>query len=311
MGELANAIRDLDDPTLARIAGLISTYSAGGPFSPTESPDGTYSSKANPDASSPFFGSVRKLVDHAFSQPTVPKIYNALHEAIEDKQGKTWDERSRNWAEATVKIMNQRSPTGMKIALINYLQAKKDQDLRTQMNNDLSMCTAYLQSPTNEMVDSIFHKLIEKKKDIHPWSPSDINDPSLDEKHLAKTWFDRSKSSVLAEAPTLDDPTDAAAHPASSNIKWGQFRTWGIPSEALIKSYIDGSARGSAAFALTEKDLVQRVTSDLADRLEIDANATGQEKWVKGIEERIRDVVERCTVAEPGDHKEKYLKWKY
>jgi 3-hydroxyisobutyryl-CoA hydrolase len=87
---------------------------------------------------------VRKLLDQAFSQPTVSKIYSVLREAIADEQGRVWDARARHWAEGVVKVMDTRSPTGMKIALGNYRQAKKDQDLKTQLNRDLAMTTAFL-----------------------------------------------------------------------------------------------------------------------------------------------------------------------
>lgn len=87
---------------------------------------------------------MRKLLDQAFSQPTVSKIYSVLREAIADEQGSVWDARARHWAEGVVKVMDTRSPTGMKIALGNYRQAKKDQDLKTQLNRDLAMTTAFL-----------------------------------------------------------------------------------------------------------------------------------------------------------------------
>jgi len=143
---LVEEIRNLEDPTLPRLAALITKHSALAPPHPSQLPEdpAQYSSKSNPEAISPLCGSVRKLLDQAFSQPTVSKIYSVLREAIADEQGSQWDSRARHWAEGVVKVMDTRSPTGMKIALGNYRQAKKDQDLKTQLNRDLAMTTAFL-----------------------------------------------------------------------------------------------------------------------------------------------------------------------
>ena len=147
---LVDEIKNLSDPTLPRLAALITKHSAPAPPHPRQLPEdpAEYSSKANPEAISPLCGSVRKLLDQAFSQPTVSKIYKVLREAIADEQGATWDKRARRWAEGVVKVMDTRSPTGLKIALGNYRQAKKDQDLKTQLNRDLAMTTAFLVSPS-------------------------------------------------------------------------------------------------------------------------------------------------------------------
>ena len=142
---LVEAIQNLDNPTLPRLASLITQHSEPAPAHPSTLPSeaSSYSSKSNPDALSPICGSVRKLLDQAFSQSTVAKIYKVLNEAIEEDKG-VWDDRAKQWARDQIKTMDTRSPTGMKIALGNYKQAKKYKDLRVQLNNDLAMCAAFL-----------------------------------------------------------------------------------------------------------------------------------------------------------------------
>jgi 3-hydroxyisobutyryl-CoA hydrolase len=154
------------------------------------------------------------------------------------------------------------------------------------------------------MVNSIFHKLIEKKKETPTWVPASLDDPSLDEKQLLTTWFDRSKSDVLAKAPRMYEVEESGKRDQSA---WGQYRAWGIPSEDVVKSYVTGSAKGSGAFALTEEQLKQRIVRHTADRFQLDPKV--QVEWAEGIRERVRDVVERCCEVEEG-HEEKYLRWK-
>jgi 3-hydroxyisobutyryl-CoA hydrolase len=140
LSDLVNELKNVQDPTLPRLVSLITPFSA-----PSPSESSTWSSKSNPDAPSPLTGSVRALIDHAFSQPTVTKIYEALRSAIKDEEAK-WDDRAKEWAAKQIEIMDTRSPTGMKVALINYRKARKMRDLKGQFNDDLAMCTAFLVS---------------------------------------------------------------------------------------------------------------------------------------------------------------------
>lgn len=157
------------------------------------------------------------------------------------------------------------------------------------------------------MVNSIFHKLIEKKKETPTWVPSSLDDPSLEEKQLMTTWFDRSKSDVLDKAPLMYELEESNTSGKRDQAAWGQYRAWGIPSEEVVKSYVTGSAKGSGAFALTEEQLKQRIVRHTAERLQLDPKV--EVEWVEGIKERVRDVVERCCEIEEG-HEEKYLRWK-
>jgi hypothetical protein len=152
------------------------------------------------------------------------------------------------------------------------------------------------------MVNSIFHKLIEKKKETPTWVPATLDDPTLDESKLMTTYFDREKSEVLAIAPLIEEISED-----DGKSTWGTFRAWGIPSESAIKSYVDGSAKGSGAFALTEEQLKRRLIRQLAERFELDIKSNAE--WASGIEARVSDVVARCCEVEQG-HEEKYLRWK-
>jgi 3-hydroxyisobutyryl-CoA hydrolase len=156
------------------------------------------------------------------------------------------------------------------------------------------------------MVDSIFHKLVDKKRETPTWKPADLNDPSISEEIVARSWFDRQKSKTLDLAPLMDE-NEITTGTKQDNSTWGEFRAWGIPSEQVIKSYIDGSAKSSGAFALTEKQVKQKLVNDLAERFEIDVGKN--EKWANTIRDRVAEVVKNCCSVEDG-HKEQYLKWR-
>lgn len=87
--------------------------------------------------------------------------------------------------------------------------------------------------------------------------------------------------------------------PASSFNKgqdttWGQFRKYGLPSEEMIKAYVDGSAPGSGAFKIKEEELIQRVLD----------NGEGERR--AEILQRVKDVLTRyCQTDAEG-----YLGWK-
>lgn len=303
MNDVLAAIQQLDEPTLPQLASLISTFSAPPP-APQTSSTPTYSSKSNPDAPSAIQGSVRKLLDHAFSQDSVSKIVKILEAARDDsgkEQGK-WDERARVWAGEQLETMGKRSPTGMKVALMAFRKARKMKSLKGQLNDDLLMCTAFLNGGTNDMVTGIISKLINKEK-TQTWEPPSLDDPAIADEKILETWTDTTKSKVLGPAPKM---TEYAGESSKRENLWGQFRNWGLPTEEMIQSYVDGSAKSSGAFALTEDQVKEKLVRDLAEKFEVDV-AEGS-SWQAGVREKVEEVVARCCELEKG-HDEKYLKW--
>lgn len=87
--------------------------------------------------------------------------------------------------------------------------------------------------------------------------------------------------------------------PASSFTKghdstWGQFRKYGLPSEEIVKAYVDGSAPQSGAFKVKEEELIQRI---------VDGRESERREE---IVQRVKEVVERyCETDAEG-----YLGWK-
>lgn len=300
LAPLVTSIQQFSEPTLPRLASLISSYAAP---PPTPSARSAPSSKANPDAPTNLVGPIRVLLDHAFGQDSVEKIVAVLEKAVADE---STEESVRAWAKEQLEQMHQRSPTGMKVALKGYRKARELRQLKAVMNNDLAMVTAFLSPATSEMITGITHVLIKRSKDKAVWNPSSLSDPSISDAKIEEIWFDRTQP-IAKNAPEITIPGGTPSGPKSADSTWGVFRAWGLPSEETIKEYVLGSAKTSDAFAITQKELEERLMSDLAAKIDVNLEDLGQFKV--GVTEKVRDVVaRRCEVVKDGDAA--YLKWK-
>ncbi|KAJ9117985.1 hypothetical protein QFC20_000266 [Naganishia adeliensis] len=286
--------------TTAKISALLMAFSATG------SNADSVSTAKTPDVVSHIAGDVRTLLDRAFSKSTVKEVLTTLQAAIDGKDSQQWSERALDWAKQTVKTIGERSPTGMKIALLNWRQARKLRSLREQLDKDLRMCCAFL-TATGDMFAGVDQVLVHKSKEPAAWDPKELDDPRIEEKKLATTWFDRAKSDVLSAAPQL-----SLQAPEGGDELWGKFRMWGLPSEQVIQSYIDGSRSSSDAFALTRAELKQRLWADLVSERELSEGAKGVAEFKKEVERKVEEVCDRqCVLAggEEGKEEAKYLKW--
>lgn len=157
------------------------------------------------------------------------------------------------------------------------------------------------------MVRGINHVLVHRSKDKAQWQPASLSDPSISDDKILTTWFDRSQLPA-SKAPTIEIPGGVpSGGPNAADANWGVFRAWGLPSEQTIREYVEGSARSSDAFAITEQQLKERLLADLVGRIEGNGEDVGLLKV--GIEAKVRDVVARkCTTLSEGGVS--YLKWK-
>ncbi|KAJ9120622.1 hypothetical protein QFC22_002551 [Naganishia vaughanmartiniae] len=302
IAEVVAAIEALpkEELTTARLSALILSFSAPPTTSASEA-----STNKTPDAPSLIAGDVRNLLDRAFSKSTVPKVLAALHAAIDGKDKQSWSPRALEWAQQTIKTIGERSPTGMKIALLNWQGARKLRSLRSQLDKDLAMCCAFM-TATQDMFAGVDQVLVHKSKEPAAWDPATLDDPRLEEGKLQTTWFDRKKSTTLDAAPEL-----GLLPPTGGEHLWGTFRAWGLPSEQSVQEYITGSRSSSDAFALTRTELKQRLWSDLVTERGLDESASGVQQFKAEVEAKVEEVCERQCVLEGEGEAEgkKYLKW--
>jgi 3-hydroxyisobutyryl-CoA hydrolase len=156
------------------------------------------------------------------------------------------------------------------------------------------------------MIKGIEHVLVHRSKEKADWSPASLSDPAISEEKIEETFFDRTKSPAK-DAPVIEIPGGTPASSKAADSTWGVFRAWGLPSEQTIKEYVEGSAKTSGAFALTQEELQERLLGDLAAKIDVSLEDLGQFKL--GVLDKVRDVVSRkcTTVNEAGVA---YLKWK-
>lgn len=125
---------DAADPTLRQISTIVSAYH------PAEPSDSAPSSRATPDGHTPITGEIRQFLDKAFGRRSIAEVYTALEDGIADD---SLSADVRAWAGIQKKHMDERSPTGMAVALEGYNRARKAQRLEDVLRNDMSMATAF------------------------------------------------------------------------------------------------------------------------------------------------------------------------
>ena len=123
---LISALSEIEQPTPTSIATILSS------FSPPPSSSSENSSKATPDGHTPIVGATRDFLDRTFSLSSVNEIHSALTKAAEDS---TVPQDVRAWATKQKSMMEERSPTGMALALASHRKAKKQQRLEAALNN--------------------------------------------------------------------------------------------------------------------------------------------------------------------------------
>lgn len=128
--DLIRQITHHPDPTPLNLSKLVSSYNL--PPSKSSSP----SSKANPDGVSPITTEVRQFLNYAFDAKTVPEIYERLSAAA-DRSGEL-SEEVMAWAAQQKKHMEEKSPTGMAVALEGYRLASQSKRLDAALQNGAS-----------------------------------------------------------------------------------------------------------------------------------------------------------------------------
>lgn len=150
--------------------------------------------------------------------------------------------------------------------------------------------------PTDDFLTGVTAVLIDRTaKDQRPaWSPNSIEDVKVAD--IARDFFTEGQKYTAARPDLNFDPAVLELYP-SKDETWGQFRRWGLPSEAELQGVVQGSSSGSGAYKVTLSELIDIV-------LEHRGEVGGPRK--REITQRVQSIVsERCTEGKDG-----YLNWK-
>lgn len=284
---LVEQLQQLENPTLESVSAIVSTYHVS-------RPEGTdFSSKASREGPTPITGGIRRLLDKTFNLGSIQEIYMALEKAENDSD---LAPEVSAWAAVQRKMMDERSPTGMAVALANFKLAKAAQRLNTSLENDILMATGFVGNdrPTEDFAIGVTHVLIDKSKGRANWNPSSLNDEFVTPKSIKANFFNRS-AKHMAEVPKLEFvPTPTTKEGPDST--WGKFRAFGLPSEAEVKGWIQGEKIGSGAFKLKEAELVERI---------IEARQEPSGPRHKEITDRVMEICDQYTRKDD----QGYLDW--
>lgn len=202
----------------------------------------------------------------------------------------------QEWAGAQRKLMDERSPTGMAVALENFRLTQKAKRLNTALENDIRMATGFAGTdrPTEDFSIGVTHLLVDKAKGRANWKPSSLEDKFCEPASIKANFFDP-KAKHLQETPKLTFRPEPATQEGPDHT-WGQFRRFGLPSEAAVREWVKGENPQAGAFKVNEKELIQRMLDSTGD-------AAGPRS--KEFTARIQDIVkEHCKTDKDG-----YLDW--
>ncbi|KAF4614630.1 hypothetical protein D9613_003181 [Agrocybe pediades] len=230
----------------------------------------------------PFTGAKRVALDHAFRHNTVEPIINDLEIFAEHE-----DSSISTWASETLKMLEMRSPTSLKVALEAIRRGKK-LSLLQALEMELKIATAFCRGASPDFFKGVETVIVKKSKERPEWSPATLREvtPSI-----VSNFFDP-KSPYLKEAPTLSLPEELTSGTISNPLKYA------LPTEEEIGSVVTGSHASGGGLGLRFEELLTRFAELRPGKM--------------GVKEKIIDVVQRrCELTDNADGNRVWLKWKH
>ncbi|TFK94747.1 3-hydroxyisobutyryl-coenzyme A hydrolase [Polyporus arcularius HHB13444] len=267
---LLERLAALEEPTFQMISDLLEQES---------------SERESDEVSSPFVGAKREALDTAFRHNTVEEIFAELTKISETHQ----DEGIRTWAANTLKMLGDRSPTSLKVAL-TAIRKGKPMNLLEALQMEMNIATAFCSGGSPDFQTGVTSVLVNKEKSRPAWSPAHLNE--VNDEEIRRTFF----SKFSPEQDTAPKITPPAYLPQPNQL--ADPMRYALPTEVEIRSMVDGSHRDSGATEITLDELLAKF-----DR------ARGRKP---GMREKILEVVQRKCVSEQDKHMDKrWLKWKH
>ncbi|KAI0005884.1 3-hydroxyisobutyryl-coenzyme A hydrolase [Russula compacta] len=228
------------------------------------------------DPVTPLSGAIRVALDSAFSQETVEGIISALKTFTTNDS----DVDVAQWAKDTLAILEERSPTSLKIAL-TAIRKGRLLDLLETFKMELGIATALCHGVSPDLHTGVT-SVLQKAAGRPAWSPA-----SLDQVEVAS--LETSFFKPDADSPQLIFPEALRnSHPPLAS-----FLRYGLPSEGELQALVEGGHTSSGSGALTLQELITKVEDLRGGK--------------RGVARKVQEVVgRRCTVDKDG-----YLEWRH
>ncbi|KAI0306718.1 3-hydroxyisobutyryl-coenzyme A hydrolase [Multifurca ochricompacta] len=212
------------------------------------------------DPVAPLSGATRVALDSAFSQETVEAIVDALQSYA------TGEESAEvvQWAKNTLTMLEDRSPSSLKIALM-AIKKGKSLDLLESFKMELGIADAFCHGASPDFHTGVTSVIVEKKTSRPTWSPASPN--QVNEANLEASFF---KPAVDCPQLVLPEALRKSHHPPAS------FLRYGLPTEIELQALVEG-------------------------RHPLIAKAEDLRGGKRGAVEKVREVVSRqCSVDKDG-----------
>lgn len=264
------------------------------------------SSERDPDeATSSFVGAKRLALDSAFGHDSVEAIFAELTDISNGHK----EEDIRQWAASTLEMLNLRSPTSLKVALA-AIRRGKEMSLLDALQMEMNIATAFcvsqlvgasclyrmnadsdLQSGVSpDFQTGVTAVLVQKVKTRPEWSPAHLHE--VDDGEVLDTFFNKF-TPEKGTAPLLSPPSYLP-----SPTELSDPMRYALPTEAEIRSMVDGSHRNSGATEITLEELLSNFERMRGNKA--------------GMREKILEVVQRKCTSEQDKHMDKkWLKWNH
>ncbi|KAI0256543.1 3-hydroxyisobutyryl-coenzyme A hydrolase [Lactifluus subvellereus] len=222
-------------------------------------------------------GGIRVALDSAFSQETVEGIVAALENITRGNAGADVVQ----WAKDTLAILEERSPTSLKLALM-AIRKGKSLDLLECFKMELGIAAAFCHGASPDFRTGVTSVIVEKAKGHPAWSPASLD--QVDTASLETSFF-----GPVANPPQLMLPE--ALH--KNHPPLASFLRYGLPTENELQTLIEGRHASSGSGALTLQELIGK--------------AEGLRGEKRGVAGKVQEVVSRrCAIDKDG-----YLRWRH
>ena len=198
-------------------------------------------------------GELRKAIDRCFSYESVEEIKQSL----EQERGET-----EEWAKNTLKTLEERSPTSMKVAL-KQMQLGRNWNISETFQREYHVASKFMEHP--DFTNGVTAKLMKKPAERPVWSPprlQDVSNEAVDDFFMVEG---QQSIELLGEASTWKE------YP---------FAYMGLPQESDVRAVV--MEGGQTATMVVEAFMEVRAGKP-------------------GVKERVEEILERlCFIGNDG-----------